>query len=129
MENIYRKWKLINRHEINADDLVLERIRKYPLPRLRLIPEKFAHPLIRINNDESPDYTILEIETEDNFGLLHRIARYLNHNKIDIASAHLSTRAYRAFDVFYVRNYDGSKISDTAKINELKSDLAEALAR
>ena len=127
VQNILRKWRLIETGEITADDLVLERIRKYPLPALRYVPAK--PPLqVRVDNNASPLCTVIEIDAADNFGLLHKIARCFNENKVNIISARLSTRADLAVDVFYVSDLSARKITDLQFLNALEKDLVRVLS-
>ena len=117
---------MIKRGEITADELVAERIRKYPPPPLRHL-EKSALQ-IRINNADSTALTIIEIDAADNFGLLHKIARCFIENDINIVTAKLSTRADQAVDVFYICDATKQKITDPSRLDKLKADLMSALA-
>ena len=126
MKNVERKWRAIQTGEKTADDLVAERIRKYPPAPLR---QKARQALqIKINNTDSVRWTIVEIDAADNFGLLHKIAQCFTDNRVNIVTARLSTRADLAVDVFYVSDTEHRKITDSEKLKKLQNDLFVALA-
>jgi [protein-PII] uridylyltransferase len=72
---------------------------------------------------------VLEIEAQDRFGLLFRIARSLSSLGVNIVSARLSTRVDRAVDTFYVTGGSGSKIVDKEQIERLERELIGATSR
>jgi [protein-PII] uridylyltransferase len=126
MNSIYKKWAMLSRNEITADSLVSERLNRYPLKKLRPSPVQDAVQ-VNTNNEASQFTTMLSIKTADNFGLLHKIIQVLNKNTVNIHSAHLSTRIDQAVDVFYVTDAAGKKITDTAILSRLSSEIKEAL--
>ena len=127
LANIFQKWELIKRACVRADSLVADRIRKYPPPLLRGINENKIID-IRINNKDSLTATIVEIETADNFGLLHKIAWCFHENNINVVAAKLSTRNDRACDVFYVTDIDKNKILDDVALHCLVAGMAAHLS-
>jgi len=124
--NIYQKWEKIKTRQVSADDLVAERINIYPPPPLRRAQQKNLVD-VHLNNTDSPHCTIVEIDTADNFGLLHRIAHCFSENRVNIVSARLSTRNDRAVDVFYVTDASGKKITGKDCILLLTKKLTAAL--
>jgi [protein-PII] uridylyltransferase len=124
--NIYQKWEKIKTRQVSADDLVTERIKIYPPPPLRLAQQKNLVD-VRLNNTDSPHYTIVEIDTADNFGLLHRIAHCFSENRVNIVSARLSTRNDQAVDVFYVTDSSGKKITGKDFMGRLTENLTAPL--
>ena len=126
MLNVQKKWDLLAQGTATADSLILERLRQYPLKRLRTVMDK-ADVHVSIDNGSSLCLTIVEIKIADNFGLLHRIVQCLNKNNVNISSARLSTRVDQAVDVFYVTDADGGKIEDEKKTGLLVEELKAAL--
>jgi [protein-PII] uridylyltransferase len=124
-KNIEKKWRKIERKEATPDDLVADRIRKYPLPPLRRTEKPALQ--VRISNPDSSSLTIAEIDATDNFGLLHKIIRCFHENNINIVSARLSTRADLAVDIFYICDADKNRIIDETKLENLKNHLIAAL--
>jgi [protein-PII] uridylyltransferase len=126
INNIYHKWEIIESGERNADELVKERIAMYPPPALRL-GQQVAAIDVEVNNDDSQLYTIIEIDTVDNFGLLHKITRCFHENNVNIVSARLSTRNDRAMDVFYVNDTARRKIITPDYIDQLIKSLINTI--
>ncbi len=126
ISNIYTKWNLLKTEQMSADDLVRERMKKYPPSALR---RGLQNPTIdvRVNNTESQLATIIEIDTTDNFGLLHKITRCFHENQVNVVSAKLSTRNDRAVDVFYVTDMAKRKIASQEYTDRLIKNLAAAL--
>ena len=67
-------------------------------------------PLVDIKNNLSERYSVIEVSGKDRPGLLYELATIISDLKLNIYSAHISTFGEQASDVFYVLNYDGSKI-------------------
>jgi [protein-PII] uridylyltransferase len=128
ISNIYLKWDLLKTGQISADDLVRERLKKYPPSALRLNLQKQLVD-IRVNNAESQLATIVEIDTADNFGLLHKITSCFYENQVNVVSAKLSTRNDRAFDVFYVTDMSKRKITSEECTDRIIESLTLALKR
>jgi [protein-PII] uridylyltransferase len=126
IRKIYHKWEMIKSGQVTADDLVLERLKIYPPPPLRIVRQELFVD-VDINNTDSQRYTIVEIDTTDNFGLLHKIARCFYENRINIVAARLSTRNDRAVDAFYVTDMAKRKITNRDSINRLIEALTRAL--
>jgi [protein-PII] uridylyltransferase len=67
---------------------------------------------IKIFDGESTDYSVIEVHTTDDVGLLHTITKTLAEQGLDIYRSMLSTEGDRIADVFYVKKKaDGSKIT------------------
>ena len=84
-------------------------------------------PLVRIHNDDSADYTIIDVGAPDRVGLLYAVARRLGDMGLDISLAKISTEAYRAVDVFYVTDENRCKILDPVRRDEITDALHLAL--
>jgi [protein-PII] uridylyltransferase len=126
ISNIQAKWDLLKTGQMSADDLVRERLQRYPPSALRLGRQEQTVD-VRLNNTESQQATIIEIDTADNFGLLHKITRSFHENKVNVVSAKLSTRNDRAFDVFYVTDMSKRKIASQEYTDHLIKSLTATL--
>ena len=63
----------------------------------------------------------------DEIGLLHRITRILFEADLDVVSARASTLGEMVVDAFYVRESNGSKVTDGDRLQGITSALrAEA---
>lgn len=86
-------------------------------------PPRHTPSTIRIDNDSSELYTILEVYTADRVGLLYTITRTLYDLQIRIAVAKITTKVDQAADVFYIRTYTGGKVTDPEQIREIRNAL------
>ncbi|HEX3903156.1 MAG TPA: [protein-PII] uridylyltransferase [Polyangia bacterium] len=84
---------------------------------------------VKIDNDVSRDFTVLEIVTEDRAGVLYAMTRTLFNESLDIHRSKIATEANRAIDVFYVRDKANLvKITDPERMVRLKTTLLDLLA-
>jgi [protein-PII] uridylyltransferase len=82
---------------------------------------------IKIDNDVSRDFTVVEVITEDRPGVLYAITRTLFAQGLDIHRSKIATEANRVVDVFYVRDNAGAKLTDEAKREALRGALRASL--
>ena len=88
--------------------------------RKAIIPSR-----VHFDDEFSDRCTILEIVTQDAFGLLYRIGTVLSSHDCNIEVALITTEGHRAIDVFYVTRV-GKKLSpDIEKL--IEADLVQAL--
>jgi [protein-PII] uridylyltransferase len=85
---------------------------------------RFA-PVIHADNQSSRRYTILDIITTNQIGLLHRISRVISRHGCDVDLVLISTEGVKAIDVFHITDH-GAKLSDTAQ-RALTADLQRML--
>jgi [protein-PII] uridylyltransferase len=81
---------------------------------------------IVIDNQSSDFFTIIEVYTQDFVGLLYKLTNALFRCKLDIWVAKIATKADQVIDVFYVRNFDGQKVDNTAKVVAIKEAIKKA---
>jgi [protein-PII] uridylyltransferase len=75
---------------------------------------------VKINNQDSDFYTIVEVVGEDRLGILYEITQALTDYGCDIHFARISTLGNRIVDVFYVQDEWGEKISEKNRIDRLR---------
>jgi len=83
---------------------------------------------VKIDNESSEAYTIVEIYADDQPALLYNITRTLADFEINIARALISTRREQLVDVFYVKDSEGNKILEPDHREELRQALNFAAA-
>jgi [protein-PII] uridylyltransferase len=80
---------------------------------------------IKVNNQDSDFYTIVEATGEDRLGILYEITQALTDHGCDIHFARISTLGNRIVDVFYVQDTWGEKIEEKQKVDSLKQALLQ----
>jgi [protein-PII] uridylyltransferase len=94
-----------------------ERGRVYPAPRRSAAHVPGAD--VRVDNDASESATVLEVRARDEVGLLHRITRVLFEARLDVVSARVSTLGELVVDAFYVREAQGTKVTDADRLDQV----------
>ncbi|HEY1661875.1 MAG TPA: [protein-PII] uridylyltransferase [Verrucomicrobiae bacterium] len=84
---------------------------------------------IRFDNEISDTRTVIEIETEDQLGLLFAISRTYAELDVDISGARIVTERGAAIDNFYVREIDGGKIEAPARRVLIEQKLRQAITQ
>ena len=82
---------------------------------------------IAFDDHSSEKYSIMEIVTQDRFGLLYTMARTISQNGCNIDVALISTEGHKAIDVFYLTR-DGKRLSVETQ-GELTASLKQGLDR
>ena len=62
-------------------------------------------------------------------GILCNIAQALVELRLSLSTARIATYGKSVVDVFYVQDLTGMKIMETAKLNNIKRVLLEALSK
>lgn len=85
----------------------------------------FSHtePLVRIDNETSDSFTVIDIFAADRQGLLYRITRALAELGLGIFFSRIATKADQVVDVFYVKGEEGKKITDPERIRFIRDAL------
>jgi [protein-PII] uridylyltransferase len=91
----------------------------------RVVPK--VAPEIRVNNQDSDFYTIVEAAGEDRLGILYEMTQALTDHGCNIHFARISTLGNRIVDVFYLQDAWGEKIEEKQKVENLKETLLHRL--
>jgi [protein-PII] uridylyltransferase len=91
----------------------------------KIIPR--VHGEVKINNQDSDFYTIVEVVGENRLGILHEITQALTDYGCDIHFARISTLGNRIVDVFYVQDEWGEKIEEMNRTDQLKRTVFSRL--
>lgn len=86
----------------------------------RVLPDRETR--VRISNDESDFYSIIDISATDRPGFLYEVARSLADLGLDVGMSRASTRANTVRDSFYVTD-SGEKIGSRARRDEIRNAL------
>ncbi len=103
----------------------------HPLPAAKPPSRRNAafaiEPWVRIDNDITPDATVIEASGRDRLGLLAELAHVCAEAKVSINSAHIDTYGVRASDVFYVQEAEGGQVASSRRIAALRGKLEAVL--
>ncbi|MCZ6569287.1 MAG: [protein-PII] uridylyltransferase [Deltaproteobacteria bacterium] len=83
-------------------------------------------PSVRIANDESDFYTVIDVTANDRPALLYDITRTLSQFGLDVVMARVSTRANQVTDAFYVTD-NGHKILERMRQQQIEESLLTAI--
>jgi [protein-PII] uridylyltransferase len=90
----------------------------------RTLPGR-VNVIVHVDNEYSDRFSILEIISQNSWGLLYRISRVISQHQCDIELVLASTEPSRAIDVFHVTK-NGSKLA-TRDSDHLHSELEKVL--
>jgi len=124
------KWEKTEKdlHLAIADDSFLNRLKK-KLPET-LTPSSGQAPIpnrVKIDNETSSFFTIVEVFTYDFPGLLFAITHALFLQGLDVRIAMVATKVDQVVDVFYVTTLDDEKLTDLHGIASTKKAILDAL--
>jgi [protein-PII] uridylyltransferase len=85
--------------------------------------QKRPDPEIVVDDDASDFFTVVEVRAADRIGLLYTITRALVEMELDIALAKVSTYGEEVVDVFYVRDFNGHKVTDPLYAEEIARSI------
>jgi [protein-PII] uridylyltransferase len=80
-----------------------------------------------VDNSISEDYTVLDVITQDRVGVLFAITHCLHRLGLVIHLAKITTQVHQVFDVFYVTDGEGGRVTDDARLETVRSEIAEQL--
>jgi [protein-PII] uridylyltransferase len=83
---------------------------------------------IEVDTDISDAATVFEVHTDDDVGLLYRLAAALSALDLDVRVAKAATLGERVVDVFYVRDAHGGKLTDDVTTERVGQALEAAIA-
>jgi [protein-PII] uridylyltransferase len=88
-----------------------------------VVHERRSEPEITVDDDASEFFTVVEVRASDRVGLLYTITRALVEMELDIAVAKVSTYGEEVVDVFYVRDFNGQKVTDPVYADEIARSI------
>ncbi|HIG79363.1 MAG TPA: [protein-PII] uridylyltransferase [Cycloclasticus sp.] len=84
--------------------------------------------LVKFKEDHNQRYTIMEIETQDEPGVLSTIGQCFSACNVNVRNAKIATIGSQAIDVFYLTDDEGKMIGDVIVLQQLKHLLIEKLS-
>jgi [protein-PII] uridylyltransferase len=116
-EERWREFRTVLRRvlegRISLEHRVEDKRRHYPAPR------RPSPVTVRVDQDASDFFTVIEVGAPDRIGLLYDITRTLADLHLDVHLAKVTTYTDRVIDAFYVRDELGRKVDDPAQVSEI----------
>jgi [protein-PII] uridylyltransferase len=84
-------------------------------------------PRVTFDNDVATDSTVISMEAGDRLGLLYDILQALADVGVNIKQAAVQTESSVARDVFHVTDQNGHKITDPARLAEIRSRIESSI--
>ncbi|MFN8009641.1 MAG: [protein-PII] uridylyltransferase [Terriglobia bacterium] len=78
---------------------------------------------VNIDNSASSNATVIEVQADDRVGLGYAVAKTLTQCGLNIVFAKLATEKAHVFDVFYVHDAAGKKVTQSESIAEITEQL------
>ena len=113
-----RMTRTADLHELESE---VRSLREHYRPASTDIPVE-----VRIDQEGSDFYTLVEVHGPDRMGLLFDLARTFSERAIDVHAAQVATYGPRVVDVFYVTDEAGQKLSDPRVLQGMVAALSEA---
>jgi [protein-PII] uridylyltransferase len=120
MDAIAEDARMALRGRLSLDARHAELRRSHPEGVFRETPPE---PEITVDDDASDFFTVVEVRASDRVGLLYTITRALVEMELDIAVAKVSTYGEEVVDVFYVRDFNGQKVTDPVYAEEIARSI------
>jgi [protein-PII] uridylyltransferase len=126
-EDLWRKLRrdLLAVSQGALDPRVLLERRRQSIGMAKPADSGFDDPAVKVENHTSDHYTVLDVHTKDEVGLLSRLCRAISDHGCDIGYACINTMGDVAVDVFYVRR--GTAKLDDGEAEDLRRHLVGAL--
>jgi [protein-PII] uridylyltransferase len=83
-------------------------------------------PSVTFDNEASRRFTVIEVSARDRPALLNRLAHALFKANVIVQSAHITAYGESAADTFYVTDPLGQKITNPARLDEIRAALLSA---
>ena len=122
---IDQKIKVLKKKIMNMKESILPKYSIMKFKKVNFLKKKID---IKIDNNSSSTYTVMEVVTNDRVGLLYGISKILIKNNIIISMAKISTNGDFVEDSFHLRNNFGFKIKDKLFIAKLKKEIVDFLS-
>jgi [protein-PII] uridylyltransferase len=124
-EDRWRRFRQTLRRALEGREWLETRVREkrahYPPPATEVPTE------VRVLEDASDFFSVVEVETADRIGLLHELAHAFEDLGVDVHLAKVATYGARVVDAFYVRDLEGRKLGDAGRAAEVERALMDRL--
>ena len=89
----------------------------------RSLPAHRQPAEVRIDNETSDRFTILDVFADDRQGLLYIITNAIFQLGLSVHASRISTRLDQVADVFYVTGADGKKVEEAGRLESIRVSI------
>jgi len=89
----------------------------------RALPAHRQPAEVRIDNETSDRFTILDVFADDRQGLLYIITNAIFQLGLSVHASRISTRLDQVADVFYVTGMDGKKVEEVGRLETIRASI------
>jgi [protein-PII] uridylyltransferase len=89
----------------------------------RSLPAHRQPAEVRIDNETSDRFTILDVFADDRQGLLYIITNAIFQLGLSVHASRISTRLDQVADVFYVTGMDGRKVEEAVRLEAIRASI------
>lgn len=89
----------------------------------RSLPAHRQPAEVRIDNETSDRFTILDVFADDRQGLLYVITNAIFQLGLSVHASRISTRLDQVADVFYVTGVDGKKVEEAGRLESIRASI------
>jgi len=89
----------------------------------RSLPAHRKPAEVRIDNETSDRFTILDVFADDRQGLLYIITNAIFQLGLSVHASRISTRLDQVADVFYVTGMDGKKVEEAGRLELIRASI------
>ena len=89
----------------------------------RSLPAHRQPSEVRIDNETSDRFTILDVFADDRQGLLYIITNAIFQLGLSVHASRISTRLDQVADVFYVTGMDGKKVEEAGRLESIRASI------
>ena len=111
--------------DADLEELLLRPRSRYGAPES---PSRLP-PALRISNEVSDRYTVIDVSTNDRLGLLYDLARTLADHGLEIHVSKASKVLDQVADTFYVRDGENRQLHDSERTEALRTALMAVATR
>jgi [protein-PII] uridylyltransferase len=109
------------------EERLAEQVRTYAQGK-RSMSSRPVEIRIDVDNAASVSSTVVDVQAEDDMGLLHRITAAFFSLDLDVVAARVSTLGHEVRDAFYIRDaVSGGKVTDSDTIQGMRDRIMRAI--
>jgi [protein-PII] uridylyltransferase len=126
IERVISRLEAVLAGDEDVEDLLQRRINER---RLAPRPTPSVERSVRVHQDQSDAFTVIEVRAPDRVGLLYEIAKTLWKAGVSTHFSKIDSLGTKIIDTFYVESLDGGKLDDDAVdavVDALERTLADS---